>query len=190
MRTRALFLTIALVFTGGGPSFFHVFAQTPTPTVVDSPTVKVLTGLLAPEFQEEMNHMVQALGVACGTCHVPGSGGADPRADHEDDRDLQRRSRRETRSGFCRRTGRSRDPGAPLRSSRSQVCRTALSRTLEGGALTSSIAWRLRLMKRRAGPSWAEPVRPVLRSKLSRAPMHQRAGSPPRDRCLLGCGGT
>ncbi len=43
--------------------------QAPTPTVVDSATVKVLTGLLAPEFQEEMNHMVQALGVTCYTCH-------------------------------------------------------------------------------------------------------------------------
>jgi len=45
--------------------------------VVDSPTVKVLTGLLAPEFQEEMNHMVQALGVSCGTCHVRGNFASD-----------------------------------------------------------------------------------------------------------------
>jgi hypothetical protein len=51
--------------------------QAPTPTVVDSPTVKVLTGLLAPEFQEEMNHMVQALGVTCGTCHVRGNFASD-----------------------------------------------------------------------------------------------------------------
>ena len=80
MRTRALFLTIALVFTGGAPSFFHVFAQAPTPTVVDSPTVKVLTGLLAPDFQEEMNHMVQALGVACGACHVRGNFASDDNA--------------------------------------------------------------------------------------------------------------
>lgn len=51
--------------------------QPPTPTVVDSPTVKVLTGLLAPEFQEEMNHMVQALGVSCNTCHVRGNFASD-----------------------------------------------------------------------------------------------------------------
>jgi len=51
--------------------------QAPTPTVVASPTVKVLTGLLAPEFQEEMNHMVQALGVTCGTCHVRGNFASD-----------------------------------------------------------------------------------------------------------------
>ena len=42
----------------------------PTPTVVESPNVKVLTGLFAQQFQEEMNFMVQALGVSCNTCHV------------------------------------------------------------------------------------------------------------------------
>ena len=54
-----------------------VFAQTPTPTVVDSPAVKVLTGLLAPQFQEEMNLITQALGVTCGTCHVRGNFASD-----------------------------------------------------------------------------------------------------------------
>jgi photosynthetic reaction center cytochrome c subunit len=48
-------------------------AQTPRPTVVDSPAVKVLTGLLAPDFQEEMNYMVQAVGGGCNTCHVRGN---------------------------------------------------------------------------------------------------------------------
>lgn len=52
-------------------------AQAPTPTVVDSPTVTVLTGLLAPQFQEEMNHMVQALGVSCNSCHVRGNFASD-----------------------------------------------------------------------------------------------------------------
>ena len=38
--------------------------------MVDSPAVKVLTGLLAPQFQEEMNFITQALGVtaAPATC--------------------------------------------------------------------------------------------------------------------------
>jgi photosynthetic reaction center cytochrome c subunit len=45
-------------------------AQPPTPTVVEGPNVKVLTGLFAQQFQEEMNFMVQALGVSCNTCHV------------------------------------------------------------------------------------------------------------------------
>ena len=62
---------------GGSFSFVSVSAQAPTPPVVDSPAVKVLTGLLAPEFQEEMNHMVQALGVSCGTCHTRGNFASD-----------------------------------------------------------------------------------------------------------------
>ena len=45
-------------------------AQPPTPQLVEGPNVKVLTGLLAPDFQEEMNHMVQALGASCNSCHV------------------------------------------------------------------------------------------------------------------------
>ena len=48
-------------------------AQTPNPAVVDSPNVKVLTGLTAQQFQEEMNFIVQGLGVTCGTCHVRGN---------------------------------------------------------------------------------------------------------------------
>ena len=67
----AFLLTIAF------GSFSPVFAQAPTPTVVDSPSVKVLTGLLAPQFQEEMNFITQALGVTCGTCHVRGNFASD-----------------------------------------------------------------------------------------------------------------
>jgi len=67
----AAFLTIAL------GSFSPVSAQTPTPTVVDSPGVKVMTGLLAPQFQEEMNFITQALGVNCSTCHVRGNFASD-----------------------------------------------------------------------------------------------------------------
>jgi hypothetical protein len=48
-------------------------AQVPNPAIVDSPNVKVLTGLTAQQFQEEMNFIVQGLGVTCGTCHVRGN---------------------------------------------------------------------------------------------------------------------
>jgi hypothetical protein len=48
-------------------------AQAPTPTVVESPNVKVLTGLYAQQFQEEMNLIVQGLGVTCNTCHTRGN---------------------------------------------------------------------------------------------------------------------
>jgi hypothetical protein len=49
------------------------WAQTPVPTVVEGPNVKVLTGLLAPDFQEEMNRIVEGLGGSCGTCHARGN---------------------------------------------------------------------------------------------------------------------
>jgi len=42
------------------------------PAVVETPTVKVLTGLTVPEFEAEMQRMTQALGASCGTCHSRG----------------------------------------------------------------------------------------------------------------------
>ena len=47
------------------------------PAIVDTPTVKVLTGLTVPEFEAEMQRMTQALGASCGTCHVRGSFASD-----------------------------------------------------------------------------------------------------------------
>jgi hypothetical protein len=58
------FATFFLMLTG------VTSAQAPTPQKVDSPNVKVLTGLYAQQFQEEMNLIVQGLGVTCNTCHV------------------------------------------------------------------------------------------------------------------------
>lgn len=46
-------------------------AQQPVPGKVESPTVKVLTGLTVPQFELEMQQMVQALGISCGGCHLP-----------------------------------------------------------------------------------------------------------------------
>jgi len=49
-------------------------AQTPEPTkpgLAESPTITVLKGLMVPQFEVEMRHFVQALGVNCGGCHVP-----------------------------------------------------------------------------------------------------------------------
>ena len=47
-------------------------AQPPAPAIVESPNVRVLKGLYAQQFQEEMNFIVQGLGVNCNTCHVRG----------------------------------------------------------------------------------------------------------------------
>ena len=51
------------------------WAQNPpaTPAMVDTPGVKVLTGLTVPEFEAEMQTMTQALGVSCGFCHARGN---------------------------------------------------------------------------------------------------------------------
>ena len=48
-------------------------AQPPQPQIVESAAVKVLTGLYAQQFQEEMNLIVQGLGVTCNTCHARGN---------------------------------------------------------------------------------------------------------------------
>ena len=41
--------------------------------MVESPNVKVLTGLTVPQFELEMQLMTTALGVGCGYCHARGN---------------------------------------------------------------------------------------------------------------------
>jgi hypothetical protein len=67
---RALFvLPISMVFGAATAG-----AQAPQPpNMVDTPTVKVLTGLTVPEFEAEMQLMNGALGVSCGYCHARGN---------------------------------------------------------------------------------------------------------------------
>jgi photosynthetic reaction center cytochrome c subunit len=71
MRIVAAF---AIVCTSAGLS-----AQQPpaAPAIVDTPTVKVLTGLTVPEFEAEMQLMTQALGLSCGSCHARGNFASD-----------------------------------------------------------------------------------------------------------------
>jgi hypothetical protein len=45
-------------------------ARQPAIGMVESPNVKVLTGLTVPQFEVEMQLMTTALGVGCGYCHV------------------------------------------------------------------------------------------------------------------------
>jgi len=50
------------------------FAQQPAvPNIVESPNVKVLTGLTVPEFETEMQLITSYLGVTCGYCHARGN---------------------------------------------------------------------------------------------------------------------
>lgn len=49
-------------------------AQQPAvPNIVESPAVKVLTGLTVREFENEMQLMTSYLGVTCGYCHTRGN---------------------------------------------------------------------------------------------------------------------
>jgi hypothetical protein len=67
---------LAAYLAAAAPGLFlatsTVSAQPPAvPNKVESPTVKMLTGLTVPEFEQEMQHFVQAIGVSCGGCHLP-----------------------------------------------------------------------------------------------------------------------
>lgn len=48
-------------------------ARQPAIGMVESPGVKVLTGLTVPRFEAEMQQMTASLGVTCGFCHVRGN---------------------------------------------------------------------------------------------------------------------
>ena len=67
---RAFIVPILIVL---GSQQSHV----PTAEIVDTPSVKILKGLTAPEFEAEMQQMNVALGVACGFCHVRGNFASD-----------------------------------------------------------------------------------------------------------------
>ena len=61
MRSLATLIALSLI-------------QPPVPhALVDTPTVKVLTGLTVPEFEAEMQLMTQAIGGSCNTCHARGN---------------------------------------------------------------------------------------------------------------------
>ena len=67
-RLAAATVALALLL----PAVAAAQASEPTkPGIAESPTITVLKGLLVPQFEVEMRHFVQALGVNCGGCHVP-----------------------------------------------------------------------------------------------------------------------
>lgn len=65
MRLTVIALVLSLL-----PSFAAAQDTAPKPGLAESPNIKVLKGLTVPEFEQEMQMMVQALGVNCGFCHV------------------------------------------------------------------------------------------------------------------------
>ncbi len=68
---RPAVLAIGLALAAGTAA-----AQEPEPVkpgIAESPTITVLTGLMVPQFEIEMRHFVQALGMSCGGCHARGN---------------------------------------------------------------------------------------------------------------------
>ncbi|HEV3058475.1 MAG TPA: c-type cytochrome [Vicinamibacterales bacterium] len=63
-----LAIVLSTIWTAGS-----LVAQQPAIGMVESPGVKVLTGLTVPRFEAEMQQMTASLGVACGFCHVRGN---------------------------------------------------------------------------------------------------------------------
>ena len=63
-------LAVVAMLLAAAPAWAQA-SPPPQPTVAESPTITVLKGLLVPQFEVEMRHFVQALGVNCGGCHVP-----------------------------------------------------------------------------------------------------------------------
>lgn len=45
----------------------------PQPAIAESATITVLKGLTVPQFETEMRHFVQAVGMNCGGCHTRGN---------------------------------------------------------------------------------------------------------------------
>jgi hypothetical protein len=74
MRTAVI---LCLMFVAGFASLASAQESTPTPAMMDTPGVHILKGLTVPQFQDEMNFMIVALGVNCGHCHVRGNFASD-----------------------------------------------------------------------------------------------------------------
>ena len=74
----SLFIVCAVLLPGSLPvEALREGGQPPAVGMVDTPTVKVLTGLTVPEFEAEMQLMTQALGLSCGSCHARGNFASD-----------------------------------------------------------------------------------------------------------------
>ena len=76
MRT-AFILSLIVVCSGVAAGTAAAQDANPTPAMMDTPGVHILKGLTVPQFQDEMNFMIVALGVNCGFCHVRGNFASD-----------------------------------------------------------------------------------------------------------------
>ena len=77
MRRFTVVVSVLSLITGSGSTVGAQDPARPVVGMVDTPTVTILRGLTVPEFETEMQLMNQALGVACGHCHVRGNFASD-----------------------------------------------------------------------------------------------------------------
>lgn len=70
MRPTPTVLALCVSLAASAALSAPAAAQTPVPAMVEGPNIKVLKDLTVPQFEGEMRHFVQALGVNCGFCHV------------------------------------------------------------------------------------------------------------------------
>ncbi|MEP7116829.1 MAG: c-type cytochrome [Acidobacteriota bacterium] len=71
---RRAILSLAVCGLFAATSAAQVPEPEPTrPGIAESPTITVLKGLMVPQFEVEMRHFVQALGLNCGGCHARGN---------------------------------------------------------------------------------------------------------------------
>ncbi len=74
---RRAAVAVAVVLAVAGAALPAVmFAQPPAPmqpAIAESATITVLKGLTVPQFENEMRHFVQGVGLSCGGCHTRGN---------------------------------------------------------------------------------------------------------------------
>jgi len=74
MGRRLALVAVAVAWWVGLPA--PAAAQVPPPmqpAIAESATITVLKGLTVPQFETEMRHFVQGVGLNCGGCHTRGN---------------------------------------------------------------------------------------------------------------------
>jgi ABC-type sugar transport system substrate-binding protein len=69
LRVAATAAALALAV----PAFVAAQSAPMQPAIAESATITVLKGLTVPQFETEMRHFVQGVGMNCGGCHTRGN---------------------------------------------------------------------------------------------------------------------
>ena len=72
-RLRPAALTAAVALALGVPALAAAQSAPMQPGIAESATITVLKGLTVPQFETEMRHFVQGVGLNCGGCHTRGN---------------------------------------------------------------------------------------------------------------------